>query len=59
MGMSQEQVVNGRHVKPEVIGIVFLDFSATLVEPAINKDTLAATFKQMTGTGYTLGRTMK
>jgi hypothetical protein len=57
--MGQEQVVNGRRVKPEVIGIVLFDFAATLVESAINKDTLAATFKQVTGTGYPLSRTMK
>ena len=59
MGIREEQVVNGRRVKTEVIGIVLFDFAATLVEPAIDKDALAATFKQVTGTGYTLGRTMK
>jgi len=59
VGMRQEQVVNGRRVKSEFIGIVLFEFAAALVKPAVNKDALAAALKQVTGTGYSLGRTMK
>jgi hypothetical protein len=57
--MGQQQVVNGRRVKPEFIGIVLFEFTATLVEPAVNKDALAGAFEQVAGTGYPPGRTMK
>ena len=59
VGVGQQQVVDGSRIKAEVVGIVLFQFTATLVEAAVNEDALAGTFQQVTGTGDTLCRTMK
>ena len=49
--MGQQQNINARRIKPEVVGIVFLQLTTALVKTAVNQDALAGTLEQMTGAG--------
>jgi hypothetical protein len=49
MRVGEQYVVDGGGVKAENSGIFLVQFAATLMQPAIDKDALARAFDQMTG----------
>jgi hypothetical protein len=49
--MGQHYVVDGGGIKAEWSGIFLVQPAATLMEPAVDQDSLPSTFDQMTGAG--------
>jgi hypothetical protein len=57
--MCQQYVVDAGGIEAEWRGIFLVQLAAALMEPAVNQDTLAGTFDQMTGPGDTAIGTME
>ena len=49
--MGQQQIIDAGRVKPEIIGVFLVQFSAALVEAAVDEDTLAGAFNQVARPG--------
>jgi hypothetical protein len=43
MGMGQQDVVDARSIEPERVRILLVQFTAALVQPAVDQDPLAGT----------------
>jgi hypothetical protein len=59
VGVRQQQKVDARRIKAEVIGVLFLEFPAALVKAAVNQDAFAGALQQVAGAGHTLCGTVK
>ncbi len=59
VGMGQQQVVDACRVEPEVIGIVFFELAAPLVEAAVHQNAGSGAFEQMAGAGHVPGGTVE
>jgi hypothetical protein len=57
--MGEQYVVDTGGIKAERFGIFLVEFSAALMEPAVDQDPLPGAFDQMTGARDTSIGTMK
>jgi len=53
MRMGQQDVVDAGGIEAERPGIFLVQLAAALIQPAVDQDSLARTFNQVTGAGDT------
>src|ERR1700745_1516468 len=59
MGVRQQDIIDSRRIEANSAGVLRRELTAALKQPAINKDSLARAFHQMTRSGHVAIGTMK